>query len=604
MESTPEKQGELNAPISREEVIRKLRGMNLNDPGLIAMLNGEPQSSGEPFITKASESSKLIAMASGEAAKSTRPRKRKERDSQNTENPGPQEDSQDLIYSIRYLDRVLDYLQANEAVFARDRGGSYHVLIHGKRVPLDYAVDNYALAELLSDSCRATIWDRGIKPCIARLQVVAKKHASHFILRNFSALSLDQQRLYIPLKDLKILRITKSDICIVENGKNEDSYWIEPARLPNESGETFEYTPGSSLADFERLLVDTQACRIPEMRWLVAMGEGFFPFIKDICESRFIFMHRGSSTNGKTSGAQRFTYLLGLGKVLGNVSVATLNDLGDFGLAVMDNLEQYDLTQEFLNYFLLLSTGSRTGRAFSDGRTRGSSDRPVGVITSIEGGFRQEFNNRCVEVDYALSGPPLPRGAEAEILLVRESILSSMMPVLQRYFRIRGRERSPNPRPVYQEHFGALCDLLRAYGEVVGKPRGWSQHVINVWNATLNGRVNNNDDELEELIFQAIEERPLLFTEARIEYQGRKGTLYVTQCGRFQAALRELSPYNPIIPKNSSGLSARLRSTTFLNLSFLVEDTSPEVPYLKRTNGRRCMGFFTADTDVGCVTGK
>lgn len=549
-----------------------------------------------------SEQAKLIAMASGKAVT------RRQKPKASPEKPGAQGDFPELARGKEYHKRALLYIQENEGVFARDRTGSYHVLVNGKRVPLNFDVNNDALSRLLSVSCDgASIWDKGIKPCISQLRVDAVESSSNFLIKNFSALSLDQQRLYVPLKNLKLLQVSKSGICIVENGKNDDSFWVEPARLPDGVGDLFSYTPTSNLQGFERFLVNTQGCAIPELRWLVAMGEGLYPFIKDTAQSRFIFMHHGKSTHGKTSGAQRFSYLLGLDEVFGDVSVATLNDLGDFGLLVMDNLEQHSLTQEYINYFLILSTGGRTGRAFADGTTRGMRDRPVAVITSIEGGFKQEFNNRCIDVEYAISGLRAARGCEVEILQMREALLSSMMPVLQRYFCIRGREPSPVLKDnTYQEHFGALCDLLRAYGEIAGKPRGWSQHIINVWASVL-GKQENNVDELEEQILQAIEsvqEGLSIFGQFRLEYRGQGGTLYTIQCRHLLENLRRLSGRDNTLPKNSSGLGKRLNSTTFRTLKFLSEEDGLEVPQLKRTGEKRAIGFFIADDDMDAVIRK
>jgi len=48
----------------------------------------------------------------------------------------------------------------------------------------------------------------------------------------FSAMSPDQKRLYVPLKDsAKLLCVTADGITIVPNGTNEDAFWIEHPNL-------------------------------------------------------------------------------------------------------------------------------------------------------------------------------------------------------------------------------------------------------------------------------------------------------------------------------------------------------------------------------------
>jgi hypothetical protein len=99
----------------------------------------------------------------------------------------------------------------------------------------------------------------------------------------------------------------------------------------------------------------------------------------------------------------RFTYLHGLGDVLGDFSVAALANSGDIGLLVMDNREQQNFTQELIDFCLFLATGAERGRSYSDGTLRPRlNGRPVGVITTIEGVVKAELQARCVEVQYGV----------------------------------------------------------------------------------------------------------------------------------------------------------------------------------------------------------
>jgi hypothetical protein len=116
-------------------------------------------------------------------------------------------------------------------------------------------------------------------------------------------------------------------MAVADNGNNPDQVWVEhpmsdPPHYPPVSMDYQHFQ--STLDEFERLMVQTQSCRTEAMRWLVAMHEGLFPYIRDAFPARFILVHIGPSQSGKTSGAQRFTLLQGLGPVTGDFSVAAL----------------------------------------------------------------------------------------------------------------------------------------------------------------------------------------------------------------------------------------------------------------------------------------
>jgi hypothetical protein len=239
------------------------------------------------------------------------------------------------------------------------------------------------------------------------------------------------------------------------------------------------------------------------MSWFVAMHEALFPFIRDLCPARFIVVHIGSTQQGKTSGAQRFTLLHGLGEVKGDYSPAALASLGDVGLLVMDNKEQANLTQPFVDHCLYLSTGAERGRCTQDGmlRPRGVG-RPVGMITTIEGMCKAELRSRCIDVQYGVAGLKLPRAPiERNIQERRHEIGSVIVMVLQRYMQIRSamapRLDHPHcccPVPDFEEHYSALCDLLQAYAEIAGKPKGWSDGEVRAWGKALTSSEPEEDD--------------------------------------------------------------------------------------------------------------
>src|SRR5262249_5765165 len=149
-----------------------------------------------------------------------------------------------------------------------------------------------------------------------------------------------------------------------------------------------------------------------------------------------------------------------------------LGNSGDIGLLAMDNREQCDLSQEYVNFLLFLSTGAERGRSYKDGRLRPTEvGRPVGVITSIEGiAVKTELNKRCVEIRYAVSGHKINREPiERAIQENRDSINTALVQVLSAFLIIHTTS-TPNPIPDFREHFAALCNLLRAYGHIAGKP--------------------------------------------------------------------------------------------------------------------------------------
>jgi len=236
-------------------------------------------------------------------------------------------------------------------------------------------------------------------------------------------------------------------------------------------------------------MVETQACKHPEMRWFVAMHEGLFPFVRDVASGRILVLHQGGTQQGKTTGAERFTRLHGLGSVTGNATVAALRNEPDPGLLVLDNKEHVNLTTELIEHLLFLSTGAEPKRSRSDGSMRPSNKtRPVGMITSIEGVFKAELKMRCAEVKYSLCGRRTGReGIERRIVDQRHVINSALVRVLQRFLSIEPmRKKTPNPFDGnFDVHFAALCNLLRAFAELSGKPQEWAEEMINSWDRYL-----------------------------------------------------------------------------------------------------------------------
>jgi len=335
------------------------------------------------------------------------------------------------------------------------------------------------------------------------------------------------------------------------------------------------------------------------MRWFVAMDAGLFPFIRDSCPARLILVLIGPSQVGKTSGAQRFTLLHGLGEVKGDFSVAALSNLGDNGLLVLDNKEQVNFKQPLIDFGLFLSTGAQRGRSQVDGRLRtGSTGRPVAIVTTIEGLVKKELRARTVEIQYGVAGPRLQRGPiERQILEQRHEIGSAFVPVLVRYFELQsGTMRSlPNPMPEFQEHFEALCNLLVAFGEVAGKPKEWSDGLIQEWHEMLTHSESEEEEEdLEHPIVRLLAEHDQVadqFTDQQFDYQNKFGRLYITTASDLLTMLQKLKLPNLILPQNPQGLSRRLADSNFRAFTFFKTDTEG-MPQLKRKSARKPIGFF------------
>ena len=319
---------------------------------------------------------------------------------------------------------IIRYITNRNGQFLQDtHDRSLHVILDGKRIQIDQRRDNRALANLFLKACNVSTTTQAARVAIQRLECYAEEQASSLKMRKFSAVSQDGKRLYIPLDDGSLLQITRKEVVAVTNGQNKDEFWIE-----HPSNNPFAWSDEETvvgLAHFERLLVNTQACQEPAMRWFVAMHEGLFPLVRGFCPARMLVVHTGESQSGKTTGAQRFTLLHGLGEVKGDFSVAALNNVGMIGLLAMDNKEQNNLSPDYINFLLFLATGAERGRSHKDGRMRTAEHgRPVGVITSIEGiSVKAELEKRCVEVRYEVKGDKLKRSLiERDILDHRNSI--------------------------------------------------------------------------------------------------------------------------------------------------------------------------------------
>jgi hypothetical protein len=506
------------------------------------------------------------------------------------------------IQGEAYFTRLISYIAARNGKFLKNDEGDIFLLLEGREILLSQ--ENVGLSGLMLAACNVSTVLAGGRIAIQRLLVHAQKAAADTNSRQFSAVSRDEKRIYIPVSGEKLLQISEQKIQTVPNITNEDALWIKHPK-----GKPFKYVETdaqSGLASFEDLLVETLPCKHHEMRWFLGMHEGLFPLVRDFRTTQFLVVHRGATQQGKTSGAQRFNLLHGLGEVTGDASIPALSVEGDVGLLVLDNREQENLNPALVDYLLFLATGAARKRANNDGSRVRSSEphRPAAVITSIEGmDIKAELRERCVEVEFCVSGLKVGReGTEKAILVQRDDILSAVVPVLQRFLSIR-RQQKKTPNPFsgnFDAHFTALCDLLRAFADVAGKPDAWAEQMIAAWDRIIRQKSDGEDEESEleyhirEVLLRSL---PQDVQRKPIKFQGREGTLYIVESCAF--LLTELKrPGLMTLPKNPKGFSNRLSSERFRGFAVVREADAPEHKELKRSAACKPVGFFIPSDDV------
>jgi hypothetical protein len=506
------------------------------------------------------------------------------------------------IQGEAYATRLISYIAARNGKFLKNDEGDIFLHLEGREILLSR--ENVGLSGLMLAVCDVSTVLAAGRIAIQRLLVHAQRAAADTNSRQFSAVSQDEKRIYIPVSGDKLLQISEEKIQTVPNITNEDALWIKHPK-----GKPFKYVEAdaqSGLASFEDLLVETLPCKHDEMRWFLGMHEGLFPLVRDFRTTQFLVVHRGATQQGKTSGAQRFNLLHGLGEVTGDASIPALSVEGDVGLLVLDNREQENLNPVLVDYLLFLATGAVRKRANNDGSRVRSSEphRPTVVITSIEGmDIKAELRERCVEVEFCVSGQKVGReGTEKAISAERDSILSALVPVLQRFLSIRKQHRkTPNPfGGNFDAHFTALCDLLRAFADVAGKPDAWAEQMIVAWDRIIRQR-SDGDDEESELEYHICEVllRPLPQDVQRkqIKFQGREGTLHVVaRCAFLLNELKRSGLLN--LPRNPKGFSNRLLSERFRRFAVVREADAPEHKELKRSATCRPVGFFIPGDDM------
>ena len=495
-----------------------------------------------------------------------------------------------------YAQKILAYIERHRGRFAKGEDGSLHVVVEGRRIPLDACQRNYEFKKLIIAAAGVSTVTPGARAAIERLQAAALSKADALLVRKFSAMG--RECLYVPISNGELLRIAAGGITKTANGENADQLWVEhPYDSP------LVWTPGPpapALVAFERLLVDKQTAAVPAMKWLVAMHCGLLPFVRDACTARALLQIRGHSGSGKSTTCERFTRLLGLGSILGDITEASVSNLGDIGLLALDNKEHANLNQGIIDYLLFLATGAKRLRSHLDGSMRQApKGRAIAAITSIEGAFKAELLRRLLTVECFLSKTitrDVQEETEGEIERRRHEIGSALMQVLSRWLAVQAEHRLvPDALPDFVSYFHCLANLLRAFGQVVERPEEWAEGLIGEWAEVIGGQ-EIEASELEHPLRRVLKEGFLdEFSTERITYRGRSGILYATDTGDLLTALQKLGVIG--LPRTVQGLSRRLHSNTFLSLTVLDDRRAPEVLSLRRTTTKRPIGVFVYDDD-------
>ena len=510
-------------------------------------------------------------------------------------------------------------------------GNDVFVILGNRRIAVtpDFKNQEYAALQLkYADVGTAEAKGRAI---CQRVAVFGGQHAENVRVRRFSALSSDGLRLYIPGTEGNLLQLSRDGISIVPNGTNQDGLWLE-----HPEGTPFSFDPQvntrAALGDFERLCVDTIACNIPEHAWLLAMHEGLLPYLRDCVSARMLVEHLGPSQHGKTTAAERFVRLHGLGEVLGDITVAYLRNCCDgIGLAALDNKEQANYKQDLIDFLLFAATGGRHGRSTKEGAARELLDRPIVALTSIEGLFKGELQNRTISVRFGrLADRHRDRDAiEREIKGKRNAILSGVCCVLCRFLRNADqnwRDKLPslanNCWTNFQGYVETLASLLFAYGEETGRDAEWVDRILQSWFETIVVACN----EREEDVFETHIEHLLQLYDAQCEkssflpdlqpagvallkavkketgYHNRdeQGSLYVTSAGELLNVMQMNRIGVQDLPKTAHGMRARIDSTRWVRLRILDEQDDPRK--LRRSSQRRPIGIFRPDDVATEVT--
>jgi hypothetical protein len=394
--------------------------------------------------------------------------------------------------SWRNAKSLICQLAKRGANFLHD-GGDIYASCGALLIPLD---ENPNIDELLLGVGLNLTLAEG-RTTLKFVQTMARSRANKTSIHRFCA----------NLDGAILVPVQKGTIVVSATGisdKIPEGVIVQPA--PSQTPFQYFESATAGFAEFEKLVVQTTATRIPDLAWLIAMNEGAFPFLAREYPTRALTIHSGFTANGKTSGAETFSLLHGFESLTADVSMAALDTKGSNGIVFLDNKETKNITQALEDWFLFASTGGGRERCHRDGKLRPhSSDRPLVVMTSIEGFALSELRNRAaIDIEFALSAEQKKnfgiKDHQTALKKARNAIMSALMHVLAEFKRREMEYTKMDEIPLnfrFGDHYRALCGLLRAYSACANKPAKWADKIIAVWHLHL----SEHDTQNEELNF-------------------------------------------------------------------------------------------------------
>ena len=500
---------------------------------------------------------------------------------------------------------VVASVEKRRGRFFRSADGALSIVLGGDRIPLILTNENLRLSRLLLDETGIGTSSTLGRMIVERLRVYAEGEAGGLRSCSFAWYSCER-RLYVPVADGRhLLRVTPDGMGLVPNGA--DHCWVEH---PNNDSMVFrsgaaEAEIANGLAEFERLLVETQACDRPAA-WLLAICEGLVPYFRDQLDARPLIVHLGASQSGKTTGARRFLTVHGLGEVKGDFSSAAVGDSGDPGLLVLDNREQQHLTPALTDYLLFASTGGSRGRSNPLGAVRsGSASRPIVVLTTIEGVHKQELRNRCIEIRFRRlpDAPTIVRERNTQdIVAARSRILTALMHVIQCYLADQPAapvDMGDCPMPNFGSFFRLVCGLLRAFAACADRPSSWANALIADWTQLLRdtGDEDRHDSMLAHYVHKIVSSPAVQAQQVRANIGGTDGTIFVTRAAKLLEQLRLVRGAEGELPATPNGLVNRLRSLAAPQVQVLDSSMAARFPALRRSSSHRSLGLFLPDPE-------
>ncbi|MCK5017995.1 MAG: hypothetical protein KAS32_13145, partial [Candidatus Peribacteraceae bacterium] len=287
---------------------------------------------------------------------------------------------------IRIAEIIYDWFLKNNGKFYVTEDDRPWLFYHGKHYEIKTANDSFnALMFNLTKLAHIEkpgnlVWYALCQLCLNKGDKIATSTWC------FTDREADTIYLNLSLPHHKILKISPGeDPKLLDNGTNEHSVLLKESH----NIKTFKYMPDAVEAEgfsaIKKYLMDCAPCELPQRYFIVCWF--ISNFMIDYFSDRGIVQIIGSSGLGKSKIPERMSTLLfgqnlvGQGTGSADVRIASQDPLN-----FQDNLENKDLTQSKINFFLLLANAAtkNKAKAGSDTAVVGQKLNSLCVVTSIE----------------------------------------------------------------------------------------------------------------------------------------------------------------------------------------------------------------------------